>query len=437
MHKIALIIKREYLTRVKKKSFLIMSLLGPILFAAMFAVPIWLASRDSDEIRTIEIVDESGLITEPLEDRGNLRFVMADNGLDSSKKEMKESSVYGILHIPKITLEEPNGITFFSENSAGITTMSRLEDLLEERIKTLKLERSKLDATVIAGLKTNISLSEMTLADGEEKSANTGLYTGIGYIGALLIYFFIFIYGVQIMRGVVEEKSSRIVEVIISSVKPTQLMIGKIVGVAAVGFTQFLLWIILSFGLYSVGLSTIGLNDDRITQIQQMPDEELKNSEEFTEAQVKVANVFGSMESLPVALLVGSFVFYFLGGYLLYGSLFAAVGAAADSETDTQQFMMPVTMPLIFSIVMISVILRDPNSSLAFWLSIIPLTSPIIMMMRIPFGVPGWEIVLSMVLLLLGFLACAWIAGRIYRVGILMHGSKVNYKTLGKWLMMR
>jgi ABC-2 type transport system permease protein len=214
-------------------------------------------------------------------------------------------------------------------------------------------------------------------------------------------------------------------------------MVGKIVGVAAVGFTQFLIWIILSFGLYSIGLSTVGLNQERIAQIQQMTDEEQEQTEEFTDTQIAISNITKSTESLSIPLLVGCFVFYFLGGYLLYGSLFAAVGAGADSETDTQQFMLPVTIPLIFSIVMLGPVLANPNSTLAFWLSIIPLFSPVIMMMRIPFGVPGWEIALSMILLIIGFFAIAWLAGRIYRIGILMHGSKVNWKTLGKWVTMK
>jgi ABC-2 type transport system permease protein len=414
-----------------------MSLLGPILFGAMFAVPIWLGLNAEDEVKNIEIVDESGLLTTALEDRGNLQFTLAGKDLSSRKEQMGESGVFGILYIPPTTLDEPKGITFFSEKSAGMSTIGRIEGLLEERFENLKLERSELDKSVIEGLRSKVSLNEIKLANGEETSASTGLYTGIGYISSFLIYIFIFMYGVQIMKGVVEEKTSRIVEVIISSVKPTQLMVGKIVGVAAVGFTQFLIWIILSFGLYSIGLSTVGLNQERIAQIQQMTDEEQEQTEEFTDTQIAISNITKSTESLSIPLLVGCFVFYFLGGYLLYGSLFAAVGAGADSETDTQQFMLPVTIPLIFSIVMLGPVLANPNSTLAFWLSIIPLFSPVIMMMRIPFGVPGWEIALSMILLIIGFFAIAWLAGRIYRIGILMHGSKVNWKTLGKWVTMK
>ena len=311
MHKIFLIIKREYLTRVKKKSFIIMSLLGPVLFAAMFAVPTWLATRDTDDTKVISIVDESGLISEALPDRGNLIYRLSTNDLATEKANMAESNVFGILHIPETDLADPKGITFFAESSAGMTTIGRIENALEERFENLKLEESQLDRAVIDGLRTSINIKETKISGAEETTANTGLYTGIGYLASLLIYMFIFMYGVQIMRGVVEEKTSRIVEVIISSVKPTQLMIGKILGVAAVGFTQFAIWILLSFGLYTVGLSTIGLNQERITQIQQMTEEEQEASKEFNKAQIAISNVSKSTESLPIPLLLGSFAFYF------------------------------------------------------------------------------------------------------------------------------
>ena len=236
------------------------------------------------------------------------------------------------------------------------------------------------------------------------------------------------------MRGVLEEKTSRIVEVIISSVKPTQLMIGKTIGIAAVGLTQFVIWIVLTTIIYSVGLSMIGLDPETISQINQMPG----GAAEYSAAQVQVAKLTSGFESINLPLQIGGFLFYFLGGYLLYGAMFAAVGAASDSETDTQQFMLPVTLPLVLAlIVTMSAVLKDPNGSTAFWFSMIPLTSPIVMMMRLPFGVPTWELALSMVLLVVGFLFMTWLAGRIYRVGILMHGSKVNYRTLGKWILMR
>lgn len=434
MSKTGLIIKREYLTRVRKKSFIIMTILGPLLFAGMFAIPVWLATRDSNDVRTIAVVDESGLFKDSFKDDQNLRFSYIDASLNEAKTEMKESGNFGILFIPDLQIDNPQGITFYSENSAGIELKGRLERNVEQKIESLKLEKSQIDKATLDALRTDISLNEINLTDGEEKSANTALFTGIGYASSFLIYMFIFIYGAQIMRGVLEEKTSRIVEIIISSVKPMQLMIGKTIGIAAVGITQFVIWILLTTLLYSVGLSMIGLDPDSLAQINQMPAE----AGEYSAAQVKIAQITGGFDSLNIPLLVGGFLFYFIGGYLLYGALFAAIGAASDSETDTQQFMAPVSLPLVLGfIVSITAVLNDPNGSIAFWFSIIPFTSPTAMLMRLPFGVPMWELGLSMLLLVGGFLLMTWIAGRIYRVGILMHGSKVNYKTMGKWIMMR
>lgn len=436
MSKVGLIIKREYLTRVRKKSFVIMTILGPLLFAAMFAIPVWLATRDSENVRTIAVVDESGLFNKAFEDTKNLVFTYPGQPLEESKQGITNKEFFGILYIPQIDLDNPQGITLYSESSAGIELQSRLEKVVESRIEDLKLERSQIDKATLTALKTNISLQEINLSSGEEKAGNTGIATGIGYAASFLIYFFIFIYGAQIMRGVLEEKTNRIVEIIISSVKPTQLMLGKTIGIAGVGLTQFLIWIILTMGIYTIGLNLIGLDAETLAQINQMPAG--ANTEQFSQVQVKVAEAQGSLSDLNIPLQLGTFLFYFLGGYLLYGSMFAAVGAASDSETDTQQFMLPVTLPLVLAlIVTMSAVLKDPNGSTAFWFGMIPFTSPIVMMMRVPFGVPAWELITSMVILVLGFLFMSWLAGRIYRVGILMHGSKVNYKTLGKWIMMR
>ena len=385
-------------------------------------------------MRTITVVDESGLFRESFQDEKGLQFNYIDASLADAKANLKESGSFGLLYIPDIQIDNPSGITFYSESSAGMEFKGRIERILQQRIEGLKLEKSQIDKATLDALRTKISLNEVSLAGGEEKSANTGLYTGIGYAGSYLIFIFIFMYGAQIMRGVLEEKSNRIIEVIISSVKPMQLMVGKTIGIAAVGFTQFLIWILLTFALYSVGLSAIDLDAETISQINQMP---AGGEEEFSQAQLMAAKISSQLESVNFPLLIGGFLFYFVGGYLLYGAMFAAVGAASDNETDTQQFMLPVTIPLIMGFVMGAAILKDPNAPMAFWFSIIPFTSPTVMLMRLPFNPPAWEIALSMVLLVLGFLFMTWLAGRIYRIGILMYGSKVNYKTLGKWIMMR
>jgi ABC-2 type transport system permease protein len=362
--------------------------------------------------------------------------VYPTEGLEDSKQGIGNRDYFGILFIPELDLDNPQGITLYSESSAGIELQDRLKRVVESRIESIKIERSQIDKATLDALKTRVSLREISLSSGEEKVGSTGLATAIGYVASFMIYMFIFIYGAQIMRGVLEEKTNRIVEIIISSVKPTQLMIGKTIGIAGVGLTQFLIWIIFSTAMYAVALSVIGLDAEAMSQINQMPAG--AGAEQFSQTQLAVAGAQEQLANLNIPLQLFTFLFYFLGGYLLYGAMFAAVGAAADSETDTQQFMLPVTLPLILAlIVTLTAVLKDPNGSTAFWFSMIPFTSPIVMMMRIPFGVPVWELVLSMVLLVLGFLLISWLAGRIYRVGILMHGNKVNYKTIGKWVMMR
>ncbi|MBK7183121.1 MAG: ABC transporter permease [Bacteroidetes bacterium] len=275
--------------------------------------------------------------------------------------------------------------------------------------------------------------------DGNTKKTNTGLYMAIGLGAGILIYMFIFLYGVQVMRGVMEEKTNRIVEVILSSVKPFQLMMGKIVGVALVGLTQFLLWVILTTTLYSVATVTL-LKDIDIKQVQQKEQTftvganlDYMNMKKIEKPNI-VTEIWNDFKSVDMKTIVLCFLFYFLGGYLMYSAMFAAVGAAVDNEADTQQFMMPITIPLILSFVVAQTIIQNPESTMAFWFSIIPLTSPIVMMVRLPFGVPAWELALSMTLLVVGFVFTTWLAGRIYRTGILMYGKKVTWKELGKWL---
>ena len=410
-----------------------MTILGPLLFGGIFGLSIWMAAKGSSEVRTVEVKDESGLFDNAFEDTETLKFTYTNLNLSEAKQQMDQSESFGLLYIPEIDIHQPRGITFFSESSAGIEMKGQLEKIIEEQIQDLKLKESEIDRETLAALKTEIDLEEVSIADGTEKQANTGLYIGIGYLASFLIYIFIFLYGAQIMRGVIEEKSSRIMEVIISSVKPFQLMTGKIMGIAAVGLTQFLLWVVLTFTVYTLLISLTGIDPESMSQMNQAPGA----GAQLSQGQAQIAEITGALASLNIVELLLSFLFYFLAGYLLYGSLFAAVGSAVDSDADSQQFMLPISLPLIASFISLSAVLNDPNGPLAFWLSMIPLTSPVVMMMRIPLGVPTWEILLSMALLVAGFVLTTWLAGRIYRIGILMHGTKVNYRVLGKWLMMK
>ena len=280
----------------------------------------------------------------------------------------------------------------------------------------------------------------ISLNEEGEKSSSSGAATVIGGICAFLIYISVFVYGTQVMRGVTEEKTSRIVEVIISSVKPYQLMMGKIIGVALVGLTQFILWILLTILLTTAAgyafKDKIGDNPQaKMEEVQKkMPSSAMGTATASAGAENPVTQVLSAVSSLNIPYIIACFLFFYLGGYLFYSALFGAVGAAVDNDADTQQFMLPITMPIVFSFIFAQMALRDPDGSLAFWTSIIPFTSPIVMMVRIPFGVPAWELALSMVLLVLGFMGTIWLASRIYRVGILMYGKKVSYKELGKWI---
>lgn len=434
MNKIWLIIQREYNTRVRKKSFIVMTLLGPLLFGSIFGFSIYMAARDSTDVRRIEVKDESGLFEGAFEDSETLYFSYTNLNLQEAKEQIDDSGSFGLLYIPEIDIKNPQGVTLFSERSPGIELKSKLEQIIESRIQDLKLDESQIERETLQALKTDVKLEEVNIADGSEKQGNTGLYIGIGYVASFLIYMFIFLYGAQIMRGVIEEKSSRILEIIISSVKPFQLMAGKIIGIAAVGLTQFLLWVVLTLTVYAGIIAVLGVDPSAMAQMNDMS---AGQNAEFNDTQMQLAEISSALASLNIPQLLICFVFYFLGGYLLYGALFAAVGSAVDSDADSQQFMLPISLPLVASIISLAAVLKDPNGSLAFWLSMIPFSSPVVMMMRIPFGVPLWELALSMSLLVVGFIFTSWLAGRIYRIGILMHGTKINYRVLGKWLMMK
>lgn len=439
MNKIGLIIAREYLTRVKKKSFIVMTILGPIFFAAVIFLPAWLATRGGDE-KNIKVLDESGLFNETFIDSDKESFSYDTEGdLDELKQKVLDGEYDGLLHIPDLEVNNPEGVAYYASSNPSISLVSTLSNKIESKIESIKLINSGIQQEVLDGLKADVPIDTISLSGtgGETKSSSIAA-TGVGYVASFMIYIFIFVYGAQCMRGVIEEKTSRIIEVIISSVRPFQLMMGKVVGIAGVGLSQFLLWIILTVGLSAVAGTLFIENaiNDRQASMEQIQEPLGEEAAPVNEENM-FAKVTESISSINIPMVIVAFLFFFLSGYLLYGALFAAIGSAVDSDADAQQFMFPVTVPLIISIVMLGAVLNDPNGSLAFWMSIIPFTSPVVMMMRVPFGVPVWELALSMVLMILGFIFTIWVASRIYRVGILMHGTKVNYKILAKWFMMK
>ncbi|MGB3184230.1 MAG: ABC transporter permease [Cyclobacteriaceae bacterium] len=433
MNKILLVTAREYLTRVKKKSFLLITILTPIIIVTVFGLFAYFALNSGDT-KTIQVVDESGRFAQAFKESDRLHFVYVSKSLDEAKASLPESDAEGILYIPTIDFDSPEGIKYFTAGSPSMTTIRNIERNIESVVEDTRLQQSGLDAEVIRNLKPDINLETFPL--DEDKESNAAAASITGYVLSLFTYFFIFLYGAQIMRGVMEEKTSRIVEVIISSVKPLQLLYGKILGVAAVGLTQFLIWIILLASLSTAGTALMSgkISDSQRAQMEEINSAQPGGNQGSTES---IEKFQAAVDSINIVETIAVFLFYFLGGYLLYGALFAAVGSAVDSDTDSQQFMMPITIPLILSVFALGFVLDDPDGPLAFWLSIVPFTSPVIMLARQPFGVDTWELILSMVMLIGGFMFTTWVASRIYRVGILMHGTKVNYKVLAKWFLQR
>jgi len=440
MNKIRLIILREYLTRVRKKSFIVMTFLGPLLMAAVWIVPYYLTTISSD-IKMISVLDESSLFYEALEGDESTKFVKAVPNLEEAKAELIKSGNYALLYIPLPQASLPTSAILYSDGQASLDVKKYISNTMKRTVEDEKLRLKGIDREVLRSIQTNVYVNSIKLdGSGNEEKSSVETNMILGLFSAILIYFFIFLFGAQVMRGVIEEKTSRVIEIIVSSVKPFQLMMGKIVGIALVGLTQFLLWVILTLFIVGGFQMVYGNAFDQANPVPTyssqglFPQEgELPATEEVSFQEDSTNFMLEALLSINFPLVIGMFIFYFLGGYLLYAALFAAIGSAVDSEADTQQFMMPITIPLILSIVMAQFIINDPGGQVAFWFSMFPFTSPVIMMLRIPFGVPVWQLILSGALLIAGFLFTTWVAGRIYHTGILMYGKKVTYKELWKW----
>ncbi len=431
MNKILLIIKREYFSRVKKKSFLIMTFLVPLLIIGMYALIFALSIRGGDNIPTVEVIDKSGIFNKALENKKSVKFERSGLSLAEARQKIINNEDAFILYIPANITSEGD-VELFSQKKAGLSVISNIENQLNDLMRIKLLEDAGIDALTLDKIKPDLSVVSKELTIEGEKDSSSGAAMAVGFAAAILIYMSLFIYGIQVMRGIIEEKTSRIVEVVISSVKPFQLMMGKIIGIGLVGLTQFLLWIVLSASL--MGLASKVLFKDKMEKVRsEMP---MSKQAGPMSSDGPGMDVVKAIQTVQWTYILPVFIIYFLGGYMLYSALFAAVGSAVDSDTETQQFMLPITLPLLFTYIMsFSFIVNNPDSSLSFWLSIIPFTSPIAMMVRLPFGVPNWELALSIFLLIGGFMFTTWVASRIYRVGILMYGKKVSFKELGKWFM--
>ncbi|HEX2936337.1 MAG TPA: ABC transporter permease [Bacteroidales bacterium] len=445
MNKIWLITQREFNTRVKKKSFIIMSILGPLLFAGFISTMVFLAGSKDTEVKRIAVIDSTSIFVNRIPETQSLKFDYLEHAdLEKTKQGLATSPYFGILYIhPRITYSA-GGAQFYSFQQPSMEVVQHISNALEKEIRDQKLKAFKIDNidNILKSVETHVPLQTIKMSEsGEEKRSNTTLAMIVAYIGSFLIYMFILGYGVQVMRGVIEEKSNRIVEVIISSVKPFQLMMGKVLGVALAAITQFAIWIALSLIFVLIAKSTF-LPD--LTPANIAPPQNLMESTQaIQQAQVatpapqanaELIEIFAAFDYIHFGVMIASFLFFFIGGYLLYSSLFAAVGSAVDNDTDTQQFVLPVTLPLILGLLVMIRAFQYPDDPIAFWFSMIPFTSPIVMMARIPFGVPIEQVILSMSILVITFIGTIWFAGKIYRTGILMYGKKVNLKEMMKWL---
>jgi ABC-2 type transport system permease protein len=448
MNKISVIIKREYVTRVRKKSFIIMTILAPVLMAAIIIVPTVVMMSQGGEFKKIAVIeDNSDLFKGVIKNTKEAEFIYLENTrLEDLQNSFEKSGYYGILYISPELINTPNAVQLISLKQPPIGLLDHIETSLEKEIERQKLQAYNIQNLdeIMKNIDTNVSVQTKKRDDtGAITGTSTGIAMALAYILGFLMYMLVFIFGSQVMRGVIEEKTSRVVEVIISSVKPVQLMMGKIVGIALVGLTQFLIWIFLTMAIVTVLRSTI-LQKTGITEITQtVPQSLMSNDQQVTTTKqssdmspqlAEFSKMFDNAMNQPWGLIIICFIFYFITGYLLYASVFAAIGSAVDNETETQQFMLPVTIPIIVALMVAMGTMQNPESSLSFWCSMIPLTSPIVMMARIPFGVPFWQISVSMLLMIVTFLGFVWMAAKVYRTGILMYGKKTSWKEMWKWL---
>ena len=442
MSKISLIIEREYLTRVQKKSFILMTILSPIVMVALIFAPIWLAQLSSDEVRQIAIIDQTGLYKNIYENSEEYQFTYTQGILNPAEMRAEESQPYAYVIIKDNLLNNPKGMTIYSQKQITNSCESMITSQMEEFLKNEKLLSYNIPniKQIIDDSDINLHVDTIRLEeDGAETQTSSEMVMVIGMAMTLIIYMFLMLYGGQVMSSVMQEKTNRIVEVMVSSVKPFELMIGKITSIGLVGLTQLGIWILFIIGIFvsagaifsfSGGMDTA--NIENMTAVAgNMNGVDAAQLTGKMGAMQEIQNMLGSINLTQLFIC---FVLFFIGGYILYASLFAAIGSAVDNESDTQQFMVPSTFIIIFALYAGIFSAENPDGPLAMWCSMIPFTSPIVMMVRIPFGVSTWELIVSMIILYGSAIGLAWVAGRIYRVGILMYGKKPSYKEMIKWI---
>ena len=445
MNKTLIIIGREFTTRVRKRSFLVLTLVVPILLAGFYAFLMWMLLKDDTQDRKIAVINQSVLET-PFEQINNNTFEYLNTPVDESgaSEFLRQHDYYALISIPENIMDHPE-IPVYSFSQVPMELKNEIAAQLRKKIEDIKRAKVIAESQVpdleeqLSATQTPVLVRTLKITDsGEAKESSSEVASAIGLIGGMIIYFFIFMYASQVMKGVIEEKTNRIIEVLVSSVKPFQFLLGKIIGVAAVGLVQFLIWLVFGFILIVIMQAFFlpGLDLEALRNASDITGGfSAMQGAELSSAQMEIIRkVALTIDPVFILKFLGAFLFYFIGGYLLYASLFAAIGAAVDNETDSQQFMTPLSIILVVGLYIGFTAMKSPESSLVLWSSIIPFTSPIVMLVRIPFGVPAWEVALSMAVLVGSFIFFTWLSGKIYRIGILMYGKKVSWKELYKWL---
>lgn len=446
---IGIIIRREYLNRVKKKSFIILTFVAPILFAALCILPSVIMMTGKEESKKLAVIDQSGIVMPLLEDSEAVDYTDCSTAsIDSVKSNLAALGYDGVLVVSALDVEARTvSADIYSPIPLGMNLTESIGYKLDQAVEDYRISQYNIEGLeeIMKDVKADVRLKSYTLGDdGEEKISESGVYMAVSMILGMIIYLFVIMFGSMVMSSVIEEKSSRVVEVLISSVKATELMFGKIIGIALVALTQFMLWIVLTFAIVGVAGAVAGpalLGDTNPEEVAQMT--QMMTAGDPTTAQIAdmasepgaMSVIVSSLSNMPIGQIVVSFFLYFIFGYMLYASLFAAIGSAVENEGDSNQLQMPLTVPILLGFFIAISAFNNPNSQLVFWGSMIPFTSPIVMLARLPFGgVPMWELVLSLVLLVATFALCAWVSAKIYRVGILMFGKKSTWKDLWKWL---
>ena len=426
MNKILAVLKREYFTRVKKKSFIIVTILIPLMILLLMTLPVLMTLFKSGTTH-IAILDDSGLFSGSIEGSRSIPIEFVQGNIEAWKEEFK-TDFDALLHIPPFDLKYPGGIKLYTEKQVGLSQISFFEKQIEQRIERLRYEQEGIDKDLVEKLRARINIESIVISGDQEKTSNTVISLILGQIMAFFQYFMIFLYGSMIMKGVMDEKKSRIVEILVSSVRPFQLMLGKIIGIAAVAITQLIIWAVLITLIFVFFTVTVMPYLTATQATAEMPAEIQSN------LTYQIIDFINNPGALNIPLIILTFSFYFIFGYLFYSTLFAAVGSVSDDESQAQSFTMPISIPIILSLMIMFNVADQPHSPLAFWASIIPFSSPIVMLARIPYNIPIWQLILSMFLLALSFLGSTWMSGKIYRTGILLYGKKLTWKDLGKMI---